>query len=74
MRYTIALQAGERACVVAEPGQIDFNGVKLLPHEAAILADALAECAENAEKQASLATYAAKYAAKSAAALQPIGG
>lgn len=62
MRYTIALQlCPQRALIQSEAGRVDFNGTKLMPHEAAMLAEALGECAEHAE------TLAADAAAK----LQP---
>lgn len=53
MRYTIALQlAPQRALIAAEAGRVDFNGQKLMPHEAAMLAQALEDCAERAEDMA----------------------
>lgn len=65
MRYTIALQlAPHRALIAAEPGRVDFNGQKLMPHEAAMMAMALNECADKAED----------LAADAAAALQPVAG
>lgn len=69
MRYTIKLQhTPTEALIKSETGLVDFNGIKLLPFEAAMMADALNECAELAEKRAELNVYAAKYAAKCAAA------
>lgn len=53
MRYTIALQLSpQRALIAAEAGRVDFNGQKLMPHEAAMLADALQACADKAEDKA----------------------
>lgn len=54
MRYTINLH-GAPSCpanVKAEAGVVCFNGLKLLPFEAAMLGDALNECAERAEEVA----------------------
>jgi hypothetical protein len=63
MRYTINFQqAADPANVAAECGIVRFNGAKLLPHEAAMLASALAECADKAESKA----------AEAAATIQPV--
>lgn len=65
MRYTIALQLSPmRALIQSEAGRVDFNGQKLMPHEAAMLAQALEDCAEHAED----------LAANTAANLQPCDG
>jgi hypothetical protein len=56
MRYTINFQHQPQAAKVsAIVGMVEFNGAKLLPYEAAMLADALAECAEKAEDKAAQA-------------------
>jgi hypothetical protein len=56
MRYTINFQHhATGAKVAAGVGMVDFNGAWLLPYEAAMLADALAECAEKAEDKAAQA-------------------
>lgn len=71
MRYTIALQcSSERVNIhAAAPGGIVvFNGQALLPHEAAMIADALTECAERAED------LAASFAAGAEAAGRQHGG
>lgn len=53
MRYTIALQNSEQRChVQACAGIVEFNGVRLLPYEAAMLGDALEQCAAKAEDKA----------------------
>jgi len=55
MKFTIKLRAPEivgGAQVEAQAGQVLFNGVRLLSFEAAMLADALNDCAEQAEKLA----------------------
>lgn len=53
MRYTINIHgASQAASVKAEAGYVDFNGARLMPFEAAMLADALSECAEKAEDKA----------------------
>lgn len=62
MRYTIALQLQpQRALISSEPGFVVFNGQRLLPMEAEMLAQALSDCADSAEN----------LAAKAAAALKP---
>jgi uncharacterized protein YgbK (DUF1537 family) len=67
MKFTVKTQAQLPVNVQAEAGRVTINGLSLLPHEAAIIADALSTCAESAEKQAQVMVYAAKYTAKSAA-------
>ncbi|HEY0955929.1 MAG TPA: hypothetical protein VGE36_14290 [Roseateles sp.] len=49
MKFTIAMNAGRRAVVEAGAGVVDFNGQEMLPHEAAMLADALNQAADQAE-------------------------
>lgn len=63
MRFTLALQGGtSRSTVEALAGLVDLNGQRMLPHEAAMLGDALIRCAEQAEDSA----------ANTAAKLQPV--
>ena len=63
MRYTINFQHNPQAAqVAAAAGVVKFNGATLLPYEAAMLADALSECADAAETKA----------AEAAAALRPV--
>lgn len=64
MRYTINLHATSAACISAQAGFVDFNGARLMPFEAAMLADALTACADRAEDKA----------ASAAAELQPVEG
>lgn len=50
MRYTIAMVGrAERAVIQSTPGRVLFNGESLLPHEAAMIGDALNACAESSE-------------------------
>ncbi|MCV2361644.1 hypothetical protein LNV08_21985 [Paucibacter sp. TC2R-5] len=63
MRYTINLIGqDDPATIKAEAGRVLFNGRAILPFEAAMLGDALNECADQAET----------LAAQAAAALQPV--
>ncbi|MDN3544648.1 hypothetical protein QWZ02_09330 [Kinneretia asaccharophila] len=56
-RYTTKTGAG-CASIHSEPGRVIFNGAALMPHEAAMLADALNDCAERAEQLGELAAKA----------------
>lgn len=51
MRFSTATTAGP-VSVASTAGAVVFNGATLLPHEAALLADALIDCANHAEKLA----------------------
>lgn len=68
MHYTIKLGRNASAELQALPGFVDFNGLELAPHEAVILADALTECAQRAERQAAAVIATTRAAALSAAA------
>lgn len=68
-RYTFNLtQTDHKASISSEVGRVDFNGVMLLPFEAAAMADALIDCAQRAEKLGEAHVMAARSAAAFAAA------
>jgi hypothetical protein len=52
MRFTLKTMAGTPAEVAAEVGAVTFNGARLLPHEASMLAQALDKCAQQAHEKA----------------------
>lgn len=62
MKFTVKTQAQLPVNVKAEAGRVCINGLSLLPHEAAMVGDALSRCADRAESMA----------ADAAAALQPV--
>ncbi len=64
MRFTIKTTAQLPVNVQAEAGRVSINGLHLLPHEAAMVSDALSRCADRAES----------IAAEQAGQLQPVEG
>lgn len=70
-RYSTKTSAG-CASIHSEPGRVIFNGAALLPHEAAMLADALSDCAERAEQLGELATQANRLEIAGIRASEPI--
>lgn len=62
MKFTVKTQAQLPVNVQADAGRVTINGLCLLPHEAAMVGDALNRCADRAES----------LAADAAAALQPV--
>ncbi len=62
MRFTIKTTAQLPVNVQAEAGRVSIKGLSLLPHEAAMVGDALNRCADRAES----------IAAELAGQLQPV--
>ncbi|MEH0165588.1 hypothetical protein [Roseateles microcysteis] len=62
MRFTVKTTAQLPVNVQAEAGRVSINGLSLLPHEAAMVGDALNRCADRAET----------LAAEESANLQPV--
>jgi hypothetical protein len=62
MKFTVKTMTGLPVCVSAVAGQVLINGLALLPHEAAMVGDALSQCADQSES----------LAAATAAKLQPV--
>lgn len=63
MKYTINTFAALPVKVESFAGRVVINGLSLLPHEAAMVGDALNDCAESAED----------LAAQAAGDLKPVG-
>lgn len=70
-KFTTCTSAG-RAEIHSEPGRVVFNGASLLPFEAAMLADALSECADRAEQQGELLASASRLQVQAARADFPL--